>query len=99
MDGFAVLAAGTFGAIPEHPKHLTVGQAAFPINTGHVMPPETDAVIMVEYVPDPEADPITVEAPVFPWHNVRRIGEDMVAGEMVLPDGVEITPWAWILFP
>ena len=94
MDGFAVLAASTFGATPEQPKHLTVGQEAFPINTGHIMPPETDAVIMVEYVPDPEADPITVEAPVFPWHNVRRIGEDMVAGEMVLPEGVEITPWA-----
>ena len=94
MDGFAVLAASTFGATPEHPKHLTVGQEAFPINTGHIMPPETDAVIMVEYVPDPEADPITVEAPVFPWSHVRRIGEDMVAGEMVLPEGVEITPWA-----
>ena len=94
MDGFAVLAASTFGATPEQPKHLTVGQEAFPINTGHIMPPETDAVIMVEYVPDPEADPITVEAPVFPWHHVRRIGEDMVAGEMVLPEGVEITPWA-----
>jgi putative molybdopterin biosynthesis protein len=49
------------------------------------MPPGTDAVIMVEHVPDPEADPITVEAPVFPWHNVRRVGEDLVAGEMVLP--------------
>ncbi len=49
---------------------------------------------MVENVPDPEADPITVEAPVFPWHNVRRVGEDLVSGEMVLPEGVEITPWA-----
>jgi putative molybdopterin biosynthesis protein len=48
MDGFAVLAASTFGATPEQPKHLTVGQEAFPINTGHIMPPETDAVIMVE---------------------------------------------------
>jgi putative molybdopterin biosynthesis protein len=94
MDGFAVLAATTFGATPEQPKLLAVGKEAFPINTGHIMPLVTDAVIMVENVPDPEADPITVEAPVFPWHNVRRIGEDLVAGEMVLPEGVEITPWA-----
>ena len=94
MDGFAVAAAATFGATPDHPKHLAVGREAFPINTGHLMPPGTDAVIMVENVPDPEADPITVEAPVFPWHNVRRVGEDLVAGEMVLPEGVEITPWA-----
>jgi molybdopterin molybdotransferase/putative molybdopterin biosynthesis protein len=94
MDGFAVLAASTFGATPEEPKHLSVGRETFPINTGHIMPPGTDAVIMVEHVPDPEADPITVEAPVFPWHNVRRVGEDMVTGEMVLPEGMKITPWA-----
>ena len=58
------------------------------------MVPGTDAVIMVEQVPDPEADPITVEAPTFPWQHVRRVGEDLVTGEMVLPEGVEITPWA-----
>jgi len=94
MDGFAVTAASTYGARPESPRLLAVGQEAYPVNTGHLMPPGTDAVIMVEKVPDPEADPITVEAPVFPWHNVRRVGEDLVAGEMVLPEGVEITPWA-----
>jgi putative molybdopterin biosynthesis protein len=94
MDGFAVAAAGTFGATPDRPRHLAVGRGAFPINTGHVMVPGTDAVIMVEQVPDPEADPITVEAPTFPWQHVRRVGEDLVMGEMVLPEGVEITPWA-----
>ena len=94
MDGFAVAAAGTFGATPDRPRQLAVGREAFPINTGHVMPPGTDAVIMVEQVPDPEADPITVEAPTFPWQHVRRVGEDLVKGEMVLPEGVEITPWA-----
>jgi putative molybdopterin biosynthesis protein len=94
MDGFAVAAASTYGARPESPRLLALGKEAHPINTGHLMPPGTDAVIMVENVPDPEADPITVEAPVFPWHNVRRVGEDLVAGEMVLPEGVEITPWA-----
>jgi molybdenum cofactor synthesis domain-containing protein len=94
MDGFAVAAAATFGATPDAPRQLAVGREAFPVNTGHLMPPGTDAVIMVENVPDPEADPIAVEAPVFPWHNVRRVGEDLVAGEMVLPEGVEVTPWA-----
>ncbi len=94
MDGFAVAARVTFGATPDNPKKLAVGREAYPVNTGHLMPPGTDAVIMVENVPDPEADPITVEAPVFPWQNVRRVGEDLVAGEMVLPEGVEITPWA-----
>ncbi len=94
MDGFAVAAAATFGATPQQPKLLALGKDAFPVNTGHPLPPGTDAVLMVEHVPDPEADPLTVEAPVFPWHNVRRVGEDLVAGEMVLPEGVVITPWA-----
>lgn len=94
MDGFALAAAATFGATPERPRHLARGKEAFPINTGQALPPGTDAVIMVEQVPDPEADPLTVEAPVFPWQHVRRVGEDLVAGEMVLPEGSLITPWA-----
>jgi molybdenum cofactor synthesis domain-containing protein len=94
MDGFAVAAAATFGATPDNPRLLGVGKEAFPVNTGHIMPPGTDAVIMVEQVPDPEADPLIIEAPAFPWQHVRRVGEDLVVGEMVLPEGVEVTPWA-----
>jgi len=94
MDGFAVAAAATFGATPDNPRLLHLGREAHPVNTGHLMPPGTDAVIMVEQVPDPEADPLVIEAPTFPWQHVRRVGEDMVKGEMVLPEGVEVTPWA-----
>jgi putative molybdopterin biosynthesis protein len=94
MDGFAVPAAATFGATPDNPKLLNLGREAFAINTGHLMPPGTDAVIMVEQIPDPEADPIAIEAPIFPWQHVRRVGEDLVLGEMVLPEGTEINPWA-----
>ncbi|MCL4502002.1 MAG: molybdopterin biosynthesis protein [Deltaproteobacteria bacterium] len=94
MDGFAVAAAATFGASPDNPKLLHLGREALPVNTGHLMPPGTDAVIMVEQIPDPEADPVTVEAPVFPWQHVRRVGEDLVKGEMVLPEGSRITSWS-----
>ena len=94
MDGFAVAAAATFGATPESPRLLRLGQEAFAVNTGHLMPPGTDAVIMVEQIPDPEADPIVIEAPTFPWQHVRRVGEDLVRGEMVLPEDTEINPWS-----
>ena len=93
MDGFAVAAQATFGASPESPRLLAIGKEAFPLNTGYPLPPGTDAVIMVEQIPDPEADPIVVESPTFPWQHVRRVGEDLVAGEMVLPEGSRITPW------
>ncbi len=49
---------------------------------------------MVEQIPDPEAEPIVIETPVFSWQHVRRVGEDLVRGEMVLAEGTEITPWA-----
>jgi putative molybdopterin biosynthesis protein len=94
MDGFAVAAAATFGATPDHPRALAMGREAIEVNTGHLMPPGTDAVIMVEQIPDPEADPIMVEAPTFPWQHVRRVGEDLVTGEMILPEGVEVVPWS-----
>jgi len=92
MDGFAVLAATTFGTTPDQPKHSEHRERSLPHQYGHVMPPGR----MRDHggkCPNPEADPITIEAPVFPWHNVRRIGEDLVAGEMVLTEGVVISPW------
>ena len=66
MDGFAVAAAATFGATPDNPKLLHLGREAFPVNTGHLMPPGADAVIMVEQIPDPEADPIVSRGPHLP---------------------------------
>ncbi|MFA5183324.1 MAG: hypothetical protein WC405_18575, partial [Syntrophales bacterium] len=94
MDGFAVLAASTFWATPEQPKTLAVDEKAFPVNAGRPMPPGTNAVIASMNGANPAAGHLTVEAPVFPWHNVRRIGDDFMAGELVLPQGVEITPLA-----
>jgi putative molybdopterin biosynthesis protein len=42
MDGIAVKAANTFGASETRPKELIVGKDAFYVNTGHVMPENTD---------------------------------------------------------
>ena len=50
MDGFAVRAETTFGASEIQPVELSVGKEVIPVNTGHVLPPETDAVIMIEHV-------------------------------------------------
>ena len=66
MDGFAVAAAATFGATPDRPRRLALGQEALPINTGHVMAPGTDAVIMVEQIPDPRPTPSRWRPPSSP---------------------------------
>lgn len=94
MDGYAVAAEVTFGATPEQPQRLILGQEAYPVNTGNPMPPGTDAVIMVEHANPVEDDVIEIEAAVYPWQYVRRVGEDLVAREMVLPEKTEITPYA-----
>jgi len=93
MDGLAVMAQSTFGASESATKELTIGQDAFHVNTGHVMPPETDAVIMIEHVHAVDEHRVEIDKPVFPWQNVRKVGEDIVATELLFPQNHIITPY------
>ena len=92
MDGLAVKAEITFGANQSTPKTLRIGQDAFYVNTGHVMPVATDAVIMIEQVHVLDEDQIQIDRPVFPWQNVRKVGEDIVATELLFPRNHLVTP-------
>ncbi|MDJ0782671.1 MAG: molybdopterin biosynthesis protein [Desulfosarcinaceae bacterium] len=94
MDGIAVTAADTFGAREDRPKRLTVGDQAIYVNTGHVLPENTDAVIMIENVHKIDETTLSIEAPAFPWQNVRKLGEDIVATELLFARHEEITPYA-----
>ncbi len=102
MDGIAVRASDTFGASEHAPKTMTVGKNAFWINTGHALPEGTNAVIMVENVipdlsggqaPGSAAEQVFIEKAAFPWQHVRKLGEDMVATEILLPPGTVIGPY------
>lgn len=93
MDGIAVLADDTYGASESAPKILRPGKNAWFINTGQVMPENANAVIMIENV-HIEDDGIEIQAPVFPWQNVRRVGEDIVATELLFPRNQRVTPYA-----
>jgi putative molybdopterin biosynthesis protein len=93
MDGLAVKAQTTFGASEADTKELVIGREAFYVNTGHVMPPATDAVIMIEHVNVIDEDRIEIDKPVFPWQNVRKVGEDIVATELLFPQNHLITPY------
>ncbi len=85
MDGIAVRAADTFGASETDPRQLTIGREALFINTGNVLPEETNAVIMIEQVNELGDGRVEIEAPAFPWQHVRRMGEDIVATELLFP--------------
>lgn len=94
MDGIAVDAETSFGASEESPLSLEPGKNAFWVNTGHVMPQGTNAVIMIEHLNIINDKTINIEAPVFPWQNVRKMGEDIVATELLFPRGHRITPYS-----
>ena len=85
MDGIAVRAEATFTAREGQPLTLAQGRDFVAVNTGNPLPPGMDAVIMVENVVQADDDAVTIEAPAFPWQHVRRIGEDIVATELLVP--------------
>ncbi|MBT3312329.1 MAG: molybdopterin biosynthesis protein [Desulfobacterales bacterium] len=93
MDGIAVKAEYTYGAGETSPKELVMGVDAFYVNTGHVLPENTDAVIMIENINDVGDSRVEIEAPAFPWQYVRKMGEDIVATELLFSRNHVITPY------
>ncbi|MFQ5846830.1 MAG: gephyrin-like molybdotransferase Glp [Candidatus Methylomirabilales bacterium] len=106
MDGYALRAEDTRGANPERPVALhligTVGAGqmfdglldkgqALRIMTGAPMPRGADAVIRQE---DTQASDrgVSIHREVSPGKNVRYAGEDVKAGEQVLPAGTICRP-------
>lgn len=92
MDGIAVKAGDTFGAGDATPIRLQVGRTAVPVDTGDPLPPDTDAVIMIEQVEQVDDSTVEIRAAAFPWQHVRKVGEDIVAGELLLPQNHRIRP-------
>lgn len=94
MDGLAVCAADTFSAADDNPVTLDIASGqAIPINTGYPLPADKDAVIMIEHVLLNENETeAAIRAPVYPWQHVRKVGEDIVATELLFPSHHLITP-------
>lgn len=93
MDGFAVLARNTFGAGPGREVRLRINSEAWSVNTGLPMPAGTDSVIMIENVHFIDDNEFEIDQGLVPWEHVRRVGEDFVASEMILPGRHLISPY------
>lgn len=94
MDGLAVRAEDTFSAADDTPLTLRIdtGEAVM-INTGHPLPPDKNAVIMIEQVLlSDDGSRGVIRAPVYPWQHIRKVGEDIVATELLFPTGHQIRP-------
>src|SRR5215207_544437 len=103
MDGFAVRAIMTNGALPSKPLTLRMGPEAAYVDTGDPLPDWANAVIPIENVESldelgtiaadvREPFSIRIRASVPPWSHVRPLGEDIVATQLVLPEGHRLRP-------
>ena len=107
MDGFSLRAADTFGASEGLPAYFSLvgevpmgrdaavsvglGEAAVAY-TGGMLAGHADAVVMVENTQPVDAATIEVVRPVAPGENVVQPGEDVRAGEPLLPAGHLLRP-------
>jgi putative molybdopterin biosynthesis protein len=101
MDGFALRAQDSVGAALNAPLELEVGEKAAYVDTGDPLPSWANAVVPIEET-EPEFEgtendirhprAIRIRAALPPWKHVRPMGEDMVATELVLPQGHTLRP-------
>lgn len=107
VDGFAVRAQDTYGASESLPaylnlvKEIPMGQAAdfhlepascALIHTGGMLPLGSDAAVMVEHTQMASADEVEVLKPVAVGENIIRGGEDVQAGDEIVPAHVRLRP-------
>jgi len=103
MDGFAVRAVATHGALPSKPLTLQIGPEAAYVDTGDPLPDWANAVIPIENIESLDElgnltkeirNPISIRirASITPWSHVRPLGEDIVATQLVLPAGHLLKP-------
>ncbi len=103
MDGFAVRAVSTNGAMPSTPVTLFVSSQAQYVDTGDPLPEWANAVIPIENVESldergeitsviRQPSTVRIRAAVTPWSHVRPLGEDIVATQLVLPTGHTLRP-------
>lgn len=107
VDGYAVRASDTFGASDSLPAYLRLigevpmgreagyslepGQAVA-IHTGGMLPDQADAVVMLEHTQTAGQDEIEVLRAAAVGENILKRGEDVQAGEEVLPAGARLGP-------
>lgn len=106
VDGFAVHAADTFGCSDAIPAILTLdgeiqmgSPADTPLHagcciavpTGGAVPPNADAVVMLEYAEQYGDGTIGILKPAAPGTNLIFKGDDVSPGKVVLPSGRRLT--------
>jgi molybdopterin molybdotransferase len=107
VDGYAVIAADTFGASESLPAYLKiVGEVAMgkkpvfgirrgetaAIHTGGMLPEGADAVVMIEDTQLSNESEVEILRAVAAGDNTIKKGEDVSPGDEVLPAGIYLRP-------
>ncbi|HSN95388.1 MAG TPA: molybdopterin biosynthesis protein, partial [Anaerolineaceae bacterium] len=90
MDGISMQAELSYGASESTPRSSNAKDFQW-VNTGDPLPNGHDCVVMVEDVIQ-QGESVLLFSPATPWQNVRQIGEDISAGDMILTSYTRITP-------
>ncbi|SPD72528.1 Molybdenum cofactor synthesis domain protein [uncultured Desulfobacterium sp.] len=93
MDGIALRAERTYGTTERNPRVLSLEEDFAWINTGQPLPEQFDAVIMVEKLHEVDEEHVELRSPAHPWQNVRKVGEDIVATQLLFPKNHCIRPY------
>ncbi len=88
VDGIAIASGVTVTAAPDCPVVIEAGPR---VDTGHALPPGTDAVVPIECCPDGSAR-LVLEAPIGAGDGVRRAGVELEDGAVLLPPGHRLRP-------
>ena len=107
VDGFAVHAADTYGASENLPAYLKlageVPMGAAPdfavkkaycalIHTGGMLPEGANAVVMLEHTQLVQTNEVEILGAAAVGENVLQVGEDVIAGQEVIPNGIFLRP-------
>ncbi|MBI9106490.1 MAG: molybdopterin biosynthesis protein [Spirochaetales bacterium] len=92
MDGIAVTAAATETADERSHLELELGKGFIYVDTGDPVTEPWDAVIMVEDLLEADEERVVIKAAARAWQHIRPVGEDIAAGEMIVPSFHRIRP-------
>ncbi|WP_078428203.1 molybdopterin biosynthesis protein [Alkalihalobacterium alkalinitrilicum] len=92
MDGIAVNAEDTYSAHEKQPLQLVEELHFVYVDTGDPIPEPYNAVIMIEHIQELGEGKIEIIEPATPWQHIRPVGEDVVSGEMLFPQGHRLRP-------
>lgn len=99
MDGYALSAEAEVGAVFTVTQRIAAGQVGQPLQpgeaarifTGAPVPPGTVAVVMQEHASE-EGGQLTLSQPARTGQHIRRRGEDIAAGQVVVAEGERLLP-------